>query len=154
MKVIDSGLLLLSHRSVCMRCFDAWTMFNFCLGIQVSTKPPLSPSLGYSYPSIKPHLSKISLPLSIFNRVSIKNRISSLNLRAIFWHCRTAEGLPKPLQFQLRILMVVKEADVGQLPRTYFQHYTLLVLSAVHPLPMCHQPLLHQFMYLQCDYHW
>ena len=41
----------------------------------------------------------------------MRNKISDLSSKAFFLHYRIAEGLPKPLQFQLMILIVVGEAD-------------------------------------------
>ena len=46
----------------------------------------------------------------------MRNKISSFKSKAFFLHCRTVEDLPKPLQLHLMILIVVREADLGQLP--------------------------------------
>ena len=45
----------------------------------------------------------------------MRNKISSFKSRVFFLHCRIVKDLLKPLQLHLMILIVVREADLGQL---------------------------------------
>ena len=76
-------------------------------------KTPIE-SLPWNFPSIpESTLPQKSKPLSLSSLVSIKNKILGLYSWAFSWHCRTAEGLSSPLQFQLRALMATGEAVEG-----------------------------------------
>ena len=116
---MDRGLLLLFSKSVCTRFFDSYTTLSLYLSIQASNKPPLKPSLGTSHPSENPHLTHTSFPFSFTRLVYIRNITSGSNSRSFFWHFRIVEGLPKPLQLQLKILKAAGEAVWGQLPFAY-----------------------------------